>query len=272
MAEFFWTKISLFTNSTEIWNKKRSFPNKSDFFENELLGTGLILAFNCTLSSTLLSMSINDRVDNKNAASSVSSTISFGHGKMPVSALQEHLQKRGEPIPVYSESHGGPPFTVTVKCGDLCVEHSGASKKDAKHKAAEAMLMKLSKTVSPNTSKMDSFASINTNSSSTASNLSHLSTNSLSSIDPQGISNPVGFLQEQMQRHGFQMPEYRTTEPTTSHPFTQTVVLPSFNISVAGHGVKKNEAKRQAAKAMIGMLKDNDFPRSAISSLGTSVS
>ena len=104
------------------------------------------------------------------------------------------------------------------------------------------MLMKLSKTVSPNTSKIDSFASINTNSSSTASNLSHLSTNSLSSIDPQGISNPVGFLQEQMQRHGFQMPEYRTTEPTTSHPFTQTVVLPSFNISVAGHGELTNDS------------------------------
>ena len=30
---------------------------------------------------------------------------------MPVSALQEFLQKRGEPIPVYTETIGGPPFT-----------------------------------------------------------------------------------------------------------------------------------------------------------------
>ena len=64
---------------------------------------------------------------------------------MPVSALQEFLQKRGEPIPVYSETVGGPPFTVTVRCGDITVDHVGASKKDAKHKAAEAMLIKLTK-------------------------------------------------------------------------------------------------------------------------------
>ena len=142
------------------------------------------------------------------------------------------------PIPysVYSESHGGPPFTVTVKCGDLTVEHSGASKKDAKHKAAEAMLVKLCSTGSPNTSTLEGVPSLNTNSSSGASNLSHFSANSLSSIDPQLISNPIGFLQEQMQKHGYNMPEYKTSEALTTEPFTQTVVLPSFNISAVGHG------------------------------------
>ena len=50
-----------------------------------------------TLTSSLLSMSINDRVDCKSTLSSASSTLSYG--KMPVSALQEYLQKRGEPIP-----------------------------------------------------------------------------------------------------------------------------------------------------------------------------
>ena len=41
---------------TKIWNKKCSFPNKSDFFENELLGTGLILAFNCNLKITFVNL------------------------------------------------------------------------------------------------------------------------------------------------------------------------------------------------------------------------
>ena len=89
------------------------------------------------------SMSINEPHSILSNQSSISSN--FSSGKMPVSALQEFLQKRGEPIPVYSETVGGPPFTVTVRCGDITVDHVGASKKDAKHKAAEAMLIKLTK-------------------------------------------------------------------------------------------------------------------------------
>ena len=92
---------------------------------------------------SIQSMSINDTHSVHSIYSNAPSN--FSSGKMPVSALQEFLQKRGEPIPVYTETIGGPPFTVTVRCGDVTVDHVGASKKDAKHKAAEAMLVKLTK-------------------------------------------------------------------------------------------------------------------------------
>ena len=86
------------------------------------------------------------------------------------------------------------------------------------------------------------------------------------------------------------MPEYISRDSLHPlHPFTQIVTLPSFNITAEGYGKdnpfwrilikilflgsKKNEAKRQAAKAMIKILKENGFPYGAgMSSLGTSVS
>merc|ERR1739838_720464 len=202
---------------------------------------------------------------------------------MPVSALQEFLQKRGEPIPVYTETISGPPFTVTVRCGDVTVEHVGASKKDAKHKAAEAMLLKLTESsgipMSRSSGNHDSnltTSSLTTSltTSSIASNLSHASASSLSDIDPATISNPIGFLQEQMQKHGYNMPEYAHRDSLHPlHPFTHIVTLPSFKITAEGYGSKKNEAKRQAAKAMIQRLKDNGFPYGVgNSSLGTSIS
>ena len=97
-----------------------------------------------------------------------------------------------------------------------------------------------------------------------------------------------------MQKHGYNMPEYAHRDSLHPlHPFTHIVTLPSFKITAEGYGKdhhlsmiflnsqtnfkfrgsKKNEAKRQAAKAMIQRLKDNGFPYGVgNSSLGTSIS
>ena len=73
-----------------------------------------------------------------------SKKIQLKEGKTAVSALQELLQKRGASIPTYKEKGGsGPPFTIYCHVDDLISEATGNSKKEAKHKAAENMLIKL---------------------------------------------------------------------------------------------------------------------------------
>ena len=181
------------------------------------------------LTSSLNSMSISGASD---GSSPLSSQVSY-QGKMPVSALQEYLQKRGEPIPIYTESLGGPPFTVTVTCGGFTVSKTGASKKDAKHKAAEGMLAELTGGASTKHSSQVTNSSADLSYSS--SNLSNFST-SLSSCDPSTISNPIGYLQEQMQKRGFPLPEYREVPAETQQPFSQICTVPNFNASATGHG------------------------------------
>ena len=70
--------------------------------------------------------------------------VQLKEGKTAVSALQELLQKRGASIPTYKEKGGsGPPFTIYCHVDELISEATGNSKKEAKHKAAENMLIKL---------------------------------------------------------------------------------------------------------------------------------
>ena len=49
--------------------------------------------------------------------------LSLGQGKTAVSALQEMMQKRSAPVPVYKEKGGvGPPFTIVCQVDQLLTE------------------------------------------------------------------------------------------------------------------------------------------------------
>ena len=51
------------------------------------------------------------------------SNLSLGQGKTAVSALQEMMQKRSAPVPVYKEKGGvGPPFTIVCQVDQLLTE------------------------------------------------------------------------------------------------------------------------------------------------------
>lgn len=173
--------------------------------------------------------------------------VQLKEGKTAVSALQELLQKRGASIPTYKEKGGsGPPFTIYCHVDELISEATGNSKKEAKHKAAENMLIKLQDDVNrapgapslikPRESERD-----------------------LGSIDPDEVQNPVGLLQELMQKNGLAIPEY-TAGSETAPPFTHTVKLPASGQSCTGQGSKKSDAKSQAAVRMLYQLKEYGFP------------
>ena len=58
----------------------------------------------------------------------------------------------------------------------------------------------------------------------------------LGSIDPDEVQNPVGLLQELMQKNGLAIPEY-TAGSETAPPFTHTVKLPASGQSCTGQGM-----------------------------------
>ena len=50
-------------------------------------------------------------------------TLSLGQGKTAVSALQEMMQKRSAPVPIYKEKGGiGPPFIIVCQVDQLITE------------------------------------------------------------------------------------------------------------------------------------------------------
>ena len=61
----------------------------------------------------------------------------------------------------------------------------------------------------------------------------------LTHIDPDDVQNPVGLLQELMQKNGLTVPEY-VPGPETAPPFTHTVKLANGQ-SCTGQGMGLNQ-------------------------------
>ncbi|XP_015589648.1 interferon-inducible double-stranded RNA-dependent protein kinase activator A homolog [Cephus cinctus] len=73
-----------------------------------------------------------------------------GESKSSISMLQEFMMKGMKQLPNYTLIHDGggthlSSFTIRVECNGESVEATASSKKEAKHKAAQAMLNLLSK-------------------------------------------------------------------------------------------------------------------------------
>ena len=71
----------------------------------------------------------------------------------------------------------------------------------------------------------------------------------------EDINNPVGYLQELLQKTSASLPLYSSGSETSS-PFSCSVTLTAENISAHGFGNKKSEAKMNAAMRMLHILKE----------------
>ena len=81
----------------------------------------------------------------------------------------------------------------------------------------------------------------------------------LTKVDFEKINNPVGYLQEFIQKRGTSMPIYHLGTETSS-PFSCTVTLPSDSPATArGYGNKKSESKMNSAIKLLNMLKEEAF-------------
>ena len=82
----------------------------------------------------------------------------------------------------------------------------------------------------------------------------------LSTMQPDDISNPVGLLQEFMQKNGLVIPEY-VPGAETCPPFSWQVKLPNTGQTCTGIGNKKAEAKGMAARRMLAQIKEHGLPQ-----------
>ena len=82
----------------------------------------------------------------------------------------------------------------------------------------------------------------------------------LSVMQPDEISNPVGLLQELMQKNGLAIPEYVPGDETCP-PFSWQVKLPHTGQTSTGIGNKKAEAKGMAARRMLAQIKEHGLPQ-----------
>ena len=128
---------------------------------------------------------------------------------------------------------------------------SGNSKKEAKHKAASSMLIKLHQDVNRAPGAPSLIKSRDT---------PRQQTHDLSVMQPDEISNPVGLLQELMQKNGLAIPEYVPGEETCP-PFSWQVKLPHTGQTCTGIGNKKAEAKGMAARRMLAQIKEHGLPQ-----------
>lgn len=78
----------------------------------------------------------------------------------------------------------------------------------------------------------------------------------LTKVDLDEVSNPVGFLQEFIQKCGSALPLYGLGSEMTS-PFSCCVTLPMDGRQTHGFGNKKSEAKMNAAVRMLHLLRDD---------------
>ena len=77
----------------------------------------------------------------------------------------------------------------------------------------------------------------------------------LTKLSLEEINNPVGYLQELLQKTSASLPLYSHGSETSS-PFSCSVTLNAENISAHGFGNKKSEAKMNAAMRMLQILKE----------------
>ena len=61
----------------------------------------------------------------------------------------------------------------------------------------------------------------------------------LSGVEPSSIRNPVGYLQELMQKNGLEMPDYSPGNELVA-PFSHTVKIPATGQTCTGQGQGHN--------------------------------
>uniref|UniRef100_A0A2K5JJF3 DRBM domain-containing protein n=1 Tax=Colobus angolensis palliatus TaxID=336983 RepID=A0A2K5JJF3_COLAP len=158
-------------------------------------------------------------------------------GKTPIQVLHEYGMKTKN-IPVYECERSDvqihvPTFTFRVTVGDITCRGEGASKKLAKHRAAEAAINILKDNASicfavPDPLMPDP------------------------SKQPKNQLNPIGSLQELAIHHVWRLPEYTLSQEGG----------PSF--METGKGASKKQAKRNAAKKFLAKF-SNISPENHIS-------
>ncbi|XP_023657458.1 interferon-inducible double-stranded RNA-dependent protein kinase activator A homolog [Paramormyrops kingsleyae] len=163
-------------------------------------------------------------------------------GKTPIQILHEYGTKLGK-IPVYvlekeeGEAHQ-PTFVFNVTIGDVNCKGQGATKKAAKHQAAEEALNILQ--------------------SESAINLLLVKTeDNVPEVEQNEQSNPIGILQELALQNGWRRPEYtfsKETGPPHKKEFTVTCRMESF--TETGSGNSKKLAKKAAAEKMRARLRN----------------
>ncbi|KAL4656674.1 interferon-inducible double-stranded RNA-dependent protein kinase activator A isoform X2 [Arapaima gigas] len=159
-----------------------------------------------------------------------------GTGKTPIQILHEYGTKAGT-LPVYAiekmegEAHQ-PSFVFSVTIGHVTCQGRGATKKAAKHQAAEAALKVL---------QAESGKSLNVVKAE----------NDGVSPEPAEQSNPIGILQELALQKGWHRPEYSVCmEAGPPHKKEFTVTCRVESLVETGTGSSKKTAKRAAAEKM----------------------
>ncbi|XP_035630035.1 interferon-inducible double-stranded RNA-dependent protein kinase activator A homolog [Oncorhynchus keta] len=170
-----------------------------------------------------------------------SSSIQQPHapGKTPIQVLHEYGTKMGN-LPVYvmekaeGEAHQ-PSFIFNVTIGDMSCTGQGASKKAAKHKAAESALNLLE--IDPGTPL-------------------HIKKESNGNpAKPNDQPNSVGKLQELALQQGWRLPEYTVfTEAGPPHKREFTVTCRMESLTETATGNSKKVAKKAGAEKMLAKL------------------
>lgn len=172
--------------------------------------------------------------------------MAFLQGKTPISFLQELCTKRGI-TPQYDliANEGAvhePTFVFKVTAGEYVGTGKGTSKKKAKQNAALSVLNQMMGIASNGSATVvEDYSQVVPGTGSAGDGLS---------------GNPVGELQEMTQKNLWAPPVYEFTSeqgPPHAREFVCTVKLGRVNEQ--GVGKSKKIAKRNAATAMISMLK-----------------
>ncbi|XP_044254548.1 uncharacterized protein LOC123005025 [Tribolium madens] len=158
------------------------------------------------------------------------------NGKTPISALQELMAARGVPLPIYVEEGSGTSFKCTVRAAGVTAIGYGTSKKTAKHESAKNALMKL---------KEDH----------KSSEIIILEQTSLPRVD-NVFRNYVGDLNEYAAKFGAKYPNYDfITVSVNGDFFFKCSFLDKESM---GKGMNKKDAKQDAARQMLELVKKNE--------------
>ncbi|ELU17807.1 hypothetical protein CAPTEDRAFT_171815 [Capitella teleta] len=197
------------------------------------------------------------RGDSESPSPGLSSRMSsYLSGKTPISYLQELCTKRGL-TPQYDliANEGAvhePTFVFKVVVGDIVGTGKGPSKKKAKHNAAVSVLNQLH---GVQNSETEGENKVNGSEENGGSPDPKENGEELDG-DESMVGNPVGELQEMTQKKLWPPPVYDYTSeqgPPHAREFICTVRL--FQIAEQGVGRSKKLAKRNAAHAMLDIIK-----------------
>ncbi|XP_029557988.1 interferon-inducible double-stranded RNA-dependent protein kinase activator A homolog [Salmo trutta] len=178
---------------------------------------------------------------NNNTSSSIQQPQAPCPGKTPIQVLHEYGTKIGN-LPVYvmekaeGEAHQ-PSFIFNVTIGDMSCTGQGASKKAAKHQAAESALNLLE--IDPGTPL-------------------HIKKESNGNpAKPNDQPNSVGKLQELALQRGWRLPEYTVfTEAGPPHKREFTVTCRMESLTETATGNSKKVAKKAGAEKMLAKLQN----------------